>query len=145
MPTISQAVTEGSSRLKSSGVDRDRRTAGLLLCHLLGVDRTYLLTRSAELIDDACYHSYLSLIERRASGEPVQYITGHQEFYGLDFVVTPDVLIPRPETEFLVELVIKILEESPEESPLIVDLATGSGCIAVALAVHIPRARVIAT
>ena len=81
-----------------------------------------------------------------AGGEPLQYITGHQEFYGLDFAVTPDVLIPRPETEFLVERVIKLASGPLKEpTPLIVDIGTGSGCIAIALAVNLPQARLIAT
>jgi release factor glutamine methyltransferase len=145
MPTIVQAIAEGADRLLESRVDQERRTAGILLCHVLGIDRTYLLTRSEEQIDEARYREYLALVERRATGEPLQYITGHQEFYGLDFTVTPDVLIPRPETEFLVERVIKLVQESGNETPLIVDLGTGSGCIAVNLALRLPGARVIAT
>ncbi|MEK6325102.1 MAG: peptide chain release factor N(5)-glutamine methyltransferase [Acidobacteriota bacterium] len=145
MPTIAQAITEGADRFHASGVDQARRTAGLLLCHVVGIDRTHLLTRSEEQIDEASYRTYLALVERRAAGEPLQYISGHQEFYGLDFIVTPDVLIPRPETEFLAERVIKLVSESRKRTPLIVDLGTGSGCIAVALAVHLPGARVIAT
>lgn len=111
---------------------------------MLAVDRTHLLTRSDEHITRSQYEDYLHLIERRAAGEPLQYITGHQEFYGLDFRVTPAVLIPRPETEFLVERIIKLMDDSMT-SPLIVDVGTGSGCIAVSLAVNVPRARVIAT
>lgn len=124
--------------------DHERRTAGVLLGHVLGVDRTHLLTRSGDQVANAQYEDYLRLIERRAAGEPLQYITGHQEFYGLDFRVTPAVLIPRPETEFLVERIIKLMDDSMT-SPLIVDVGTGSGCIAVSLAVNVPRARVIAT
>jgi release factor glutamine methyltransferase len=114
------------------------------LAHVLGVDRTHLLTRSDEHITASHYEDYLRFIERRAAGEPLQYITGHQEFFGLDFRVTSAVLIPRPETEFLVERAIKLLDVSMP-SPLIVDVGTGSGCIAVSLAVNVPRARVIAT
>ena len=145
MPTISQAISEGATCFHTSGVDQERRTAGILLCHVLEIDRTHLLTRSDEQIEANRYTAYLALVKRRAAGEPVQYITGHQEFYGLEFIVTPDVLIPRPETEFLVERVIKLARESRNETPLIVDLGTGSGCIAVTLALHVPGARVIAT
>ncbi|MEK6302256.1 MAG: peptide chain release factor N(5)-glutamine methyltransferase [Acidobacteriota bacterium] len=146
MPSITKVITEGAARLKASAVADERRTAGVLLCHVLGIDRTHLLTKSDELVAASEYETYLTLIERRAAGEPLQYITGHQEFYGLDFVVTPDVLIPRPETEFLVERVVKLASDFPkEESLLIVDLGTGSGCIAIALAVHLPHARLIAT
>lgn len=146
MSTIAQAIAEGAARLRAFQVDEERRTAGVLLCHTLGLDRTQLLTRSDEQITDSDYHDYLGVVARRAAGEPVQYITGHQEFYGLDFVVTPDVLIPRPETEFLVERVIKLAgDTSKETTPLIVDIGTGSGCIAIALSVHLPEARLIAT
>ena len=139
-------MAEGAARLRASQVDEERRTAGVLLCHTLAIDRTQLLTRSEEQIADSDYQQYLRLVARRVAGEPLQYITGHQEFYGLDFTVTPDVLIPRPETEFLVERVIKLASDpSTEPNPLIVDIGTGSGCIAIALAVHLPQARLIAT
>jgi release factor glutamine methyltransferase len=145
MPTISQAVIEGANRLQANGIDQERRTAGLLLCHVTGIDRTHLLTRSEEQIDETHYRDYLALVERRASGEPIQYLTGHQEFYGLDFIVSSDVLIPRPETEFLIERVINLLKGDAVSSPLIVDVGTGSGCIAVTLAKQLPRSRLIAT
>jgi release factor glutamine methyltransferase len=148
LPTITQAILEGAAQLRASSAEHERRTAGVLLAHVLGVDRTHLLVESEEQVGDAHYKTYLRLIERRAAGEPLQYITGHQEFYGLDFRVTPAVLIPRPETEFLVERIIKLLDDSMDDSmpsPLIVDVGTGSGCIAVTLAVNVPRARVIAT
>jgi release factor glutamine methyltransferase len=146
LPTITQAIAEGAARLRASQVDEERRTAGLLLCHALGIDRTQLLTGSEEQIASSVYEEYLRLVGRRVAGEPLQYITGHQEFYGLDFMVTPAVLIPRPETEFLVERVVSIASDFPKEvSPLIVDIGTGSGCIAISLAVHLSRARVIAT
>ena len=144
MPTITQAIDEGAARLRASAIEHDRRTAGVLLAHVLGVDRTHLLIRSEEQVSESRYGDYLRLVERRATGEPLQYITGHQEFYGLDFIVTPDVLIPRPETEFLIERVMKLVKER-RDSPLIVDVGTGSGCIAVAVAVQLPRARLIAT
>jgi release factor glutamine methyltransferase len=145
LPTLSEAIAEGAARLEQSAVAEARRTAGVLLCHVLGIERTHLLTRSDEPINEATYEIYLRLIHRSAEGEPLQYITGRQEFYGLDFIVTPDVLIPRPETEFLVERVLKLIEESRDASPLIVDVGTGSGCIAVSVAVHAPQARMIAT
>src|SRR6266478_874472 len=96
-------------------------------------------TISEEQIDEAQYRAYLELVVRRGAGEPAQYLTGHQEFYGLDFIVTPDVLIPRPETEFLIERVMNLVEDSKQDSPLIVDVGTGSGCIAVTVAKQLPR------
>jgi release factor glutamine methyltransferase len=145
MPTIAEAITQGSHTLDAAGIDQALLTAGLLLRFVLGVDRTYLLTRADEEIDQTRYRRYLSLIDRRAAGEPAQYLIGYQEFYGLNFVVSPDVLIPRPETEFLVERVLKLVSEGELDSPMIVDVGTGSGCIAVTLAVKLQRARVIAT
>lgn len=146
MPTIAKAIAEGAARLRSSQVDQERRTAGVLLSHVLGFDRTQLLTRSEEQIAGPDYDAYLRLVARRAAGEPQQYITGHQEFCGLDFLVTPSVLIPRPETEFLIERVIELVIDFPgEQDRLIVDIGTGSGCIAISLARHLPQARVVAT
>jgi release factor glutamine methyltransferase len=145
LPKLSEAITEGAARLEHSSVAEARRTAGVLLCHLLEIERTHLLTRSNESISQPNYELFLGLVDRRAAGEPLQYITGHQEFYGLDFIVTPDVLIPRPETEFLVERVLKLIEESKQSSPLIVDVGSGSGCIAVSVAVNATHTRVLAT
>lgn len=129
--------------MREAAIAEERRTASLLLEHVLGLNRARLISKSDdELAADSC-ERYLELIRRRALGEPAQYIVGHQEFYGLDFVVTPDVLIPRPETEFLVERVLELAR--PIENPVIADVGTGSGCVAVSLAVNLPRARVIAT
>jgi release factor glutamine methyltransferase len=138
-----------------------------LLAHNLSVTHEHILSRPDEAITETEYNAFLDLISRRAGGEPLQHITGHQEFYGLDFIVSADVLIPRPETEFLVEQVLKLSsslrpteeglllprpDPEPQEmagaalrrAPLIVDLGTGSGCIAIALAVSLPGARIIA-
>ena len=143
--TIDQAISEGASRLQDRQVDEHRRTAATLLGHLLGIDRAQLFIRSREQLSESTYREYISLVQRRASGEPLQYITGHQEFYGLDLRVTPEVLIPRPETELIVERVIALARETNLADPLIVDIGTGSGCIAIALATHLPGARFIAT
>jgi len=152
--TISQAVTEGARALPGSSDGENRRTARLLLAHVLGLDQATVLVRSEDTLAEAQFGSYLALISRRGRGEPLQYILGHQEFFGFDFVVTPAVLIPRPETEFLVEDVLKLYHKNQDKwsalptgasGPTIVDVGTGSGCIAVALAKMIPAARVIAT
>jgi release factor glutamine methyltransferase len=146
LTTISESINEGAQRLRDASLDHERQTAGALLCHVLDVDRTHLLMAPAEPVGDEHYGAYLELIDRRVSGEPLQYIIGRQEFYGLDFKVAPGVLIPRPETEFLVEHVIKLSRErNSPTAPLIVDMGTGSGCIAIAVAVNLPAARVIAT
>ena len=126
--------------------------AELLLMHTLGQDRAWLYAHSEHQLDAAARRQYSSLIEQRASGVPTQHLTGHQEFWGLDFEVTPDVLIPRPETEHVIEVALERLGvETGDDSPrryaefLIADVGTGSGCIAVALAHELSGARIIAT
>ena len=145
LPTITQVIDAGASRLREAAIEHDRRTAGVLLAHVLGVDRTHLLINSETQVIESHYNSYLRLIERRAAGEPLQYITGHQEFYGLDFIVNSSVLIPRPETEVLIDRVIAISKQFDEEPLLFGDIGTGSGCVAVVVAVRVPRAHVIAS
>jgi release factor glutamine methyltransferase len=102
-----------------------------------------LITHYDELLANDLSLSYAELLERRRKGEPIQYITGETEFYGLPFLVTPDVLIPRPETEHLVEKVIELASDFA--APRIVDVGTGSGAIAVALAHKLPHASITAT
>ena len=145
VPTIAEAISEGSRLLEQADGDEARRTAGVLLAHRLGVDRTRLLTHPEEAIGEEDHQRFLQMLARRVAGEPLQYITGHQEFYRLDFLVTPAVLIPRPETDFLVERVLTLVRDTQLAAPLIVDVGTGSGCIAVTLAVELPGARIIAT
>jgi len=119
-----------------------RRDAELLLAHLLGWDQAALLTHPERLLSLAEADQFESMLSRRLASEPLQYITGVQEFFGLPFEVSPAVLIPRPETEHLVEAVLERFGR--ESSPRIVDVGTGSGAIAVALAHAIPRSRVTA-
>jgi release factor glutamine methyltransferase len=145
LPTISEAIAEAAARIRNAGQTDERRAARLLLANALGIDQTQLLVRSGDQLDGATYDIYLGMVARRAAGEPLQHITGRQEFYGLDFVVTPDVLIPRPETEFVVEQVLGLAEKVFQLTPLIVDIGTGSGCIAVALARGLPAARLVGT
>jgi release factor glutamine methyltransferase len=142
MPTIGELIIEGSKRLREAGVPDERRTAALLLAELLGRDRTYLLAHDRDEVSDEALISFRSAIERRASGEPIQYITGHQEFYGRDFLVTPAVLIPRPETELIIETTLRLANNCV--APLILDICTGSGCIAVTLAAELLSARLFA-
>jgi release factor glutamine methyltransferase len=126
--------------------------AELLLMHALGRDRAWLYAHPEHELDAPTCEQYFSLIARRASGVPTQHLTGHQEFWGLDFEVTPAVLIPRPETEHVIEVALERLGVVPEsDSPrrnekfLIADVGTGSGCIAIALAHELPNAQIIAT
>jgi len=126
--------------------------AELLLMHTLVRDRTWLYAHPEQELDAATRDKYFSLIARRASGVPTQHLTGHQEFWGLDFEVTPDVLIPRPETEHVIEVTLQCLGVASGDAAArhdaelrIADVGTGSGCIAVALAHELPNARVAAT
>lgn len=117
--------------------------AEILLMHMLGCDRGYLYTHPEKEIPQETIDGYLQLIHERATGKPTQYITGHQEFWGLDFEVTPDVLIPRPETEHVVEQMLELAARQGHGKDArlrIVDVGTGSGCIALALASEFPRA-----
>lgn len=114
--------------------------ARVLLMHVLGWRRTELITRDQETLDDASVARFDALVTRRLDGEPIAQLVGRREFFGLDFEVTPDVLIPRPETELLVETVLGIIAGTP--SPRVLDLGTGSGAIAVSLAHARPDAKV---
>ena len=137
------ALQTGLQTLLEHHVPSAQLAAELLLMHLLACDRGYLYSHPEREIPQETVNRYLDLIAERATGKPTQYITGHQEFWGLDFVVTPDVLIPRPETEHVVETVLEILarRSCPKDARLrIVDVGTGSGCIALALAAELPRA-----
>ncbi len=133
-PWTTQALLrEASERLRAAGVDTPRLDAEVLLMHVLGVDRAGLYRQLSEPVAPEAVNRFLELVERRARGEPVAYLTGHREFYGLDFVVTPAVLIPRPETEFLVSWAAERLRRQTS-SRVFVDVGTGCGAVVIALA-----------
>lgn len=131
MATIAEALAEAAQALRVAGIGEARREAGTLVAQTLGRDRAYLLTHDDELLTPAQFALVRDRVRRRAAGEPVQYITGRQEFYGLEFAVTSDVLIPRPETELLVEAALMLLQGT--NAPQVCDVGTGSGCIPIAL------------
>ncbi|XUW99550.1 MAG: peptide chain release factor N(5)-glutamine methyltransferase [Dehalogenimonas sp.] len=139
MPTIGKALDRASTRLKGPSARSD---AEVLLRYVLGVSRSDFLLSLKREIDTDSAGIYLKLIDRLKAGEPLQYLTGHMEFYGLDFYVNPSVLIPRPETEIMVEKAIEIGKRYP--TPIIADVGSGSGAVAVTLAKHLPESRVIA-
>ena len=138
--SIAELLLVSAESLRNSGVPNARLDAGALLAHALGRDRTFIITHSDDVVADGVLARYRELIERRAQGEPLQYIVGHQEFFGLDFEVTPQVLIPRPETELLVETALDLIDATP----FILDVGTGSGCIAITLLTKCAGARAIA-
>jgi release factor glutamine methyltransferase len=146
------ALRDGISQLEREKVPSAGLTAELLLMHVIERDRAWIYAHPETELDPAQRERYFSLIARRAGGEPTQHLTGHQEFWGLEFEVTRDVLIPRPETEHVIEvslerLGIKNEPGSPrgDESLRIADVGTGSGCIAIALAHELPSASFVAT
>ncbi|RTE09017.1 peptide chain release factor N(5)-glutamine methyltransferase [Paenibacillus whitsoniae] len=144
--TIREAYVQASSFLAGQGVAEAPACSELLLQHLLGCSRTELLFRWQEPFPEELAATWSQLIDRKAAGEPVQYILGEQDFYGLPFEVGPAVLIPRPETELLVEAVLR--EGSrlfPQGAPLLADVGTGSGIIPVTIAHARPDWRVAAS
>jgi release factor glutamine methyltransferase len=144
--TVGAVLREGLQKLEHAGVPSAPLAAELLLMHALNCDRTYLYAHPEAQIDYDQLEEFDSLIKKRAAGTPTQYLTGHQEFWGMEFEVTPDVLIPRPETEHLIEVALSRIGESRRNNPLrIADVGTGSGCIAVALAKEFPNANIFAT
>ena len=140
---LSQVLRDASQTLAAAGCDTPRLDAEVLLAHVLGCDRAWLYAHPEHRLSAPKLNAYRPLISRRVGREPVAYLTGHKEFFGQDFVVTPDVLIPRPETECLVEQALDCAASLPL-SPIIADVGSGSGAVAVSLAVHLPQARVIA-
>ena len=152
---IRTALKLGLAKLRDANIAAYTLAAELLLLHTVGRDRTWLYAHPEEQISEDDAERYFALLARRAAGEPAQYITGKQEFWGLEFEVTPDVLIPRPETEHVVEVALDRLavreiragrrQILTGEGLHIVDIGTGSGCIAIALAKELPGARILAT
>ena len=139
---LAQALHEATEALRAAGIEDARLEAEVLLRHTLHLDRAHLYARLQGALsteDQAAFHS---LLARRLAREPTAYIVGRREFYGLDLETTPAALIPRPETELLVEETIARADRF--ERPLIVDVGTGNGAIAVALAVHLPQAVLVA-
>ncbi len=140
---MKQALRDAIARLEEHHIGSPRMNAEVLLMFVLGCDRAYLYGHPERELSGDEEARYAEALEQRARGVPAQYITGHQEFWGLDLIVSPAVLIPRPETEHLVEAVLEICKTI--ERPRIVDVGTGSGCVALALASELPQAEIHAT
>jgi release factor glutamine methyltransferase len=152
---VRTAFKQGIAQLREADVPSFTLAAELLLLHVLGRNRTWLYAHPEEPVAEADAQRYFDLITRRAAGEPTQHLTGMQEFWGLEFEVTPDVLIPRPETEHVIEVALDRLalreiragrpQTTSGEGLQIADIGTGSGCIAIALAKELPAANFLAT
>ncbi len=142
---IAAALVDARKKLPAS-------EARLLLGHVLQKPSAWLLAHDDAALDAAALHAFNALVMRREAGEPIAYLLGHREFFGRDFVTAPGVLIPRPETELLVDIALKKLgvgdaaakTETARNAPQILDLGTGTGCIAITLALECPQARVTA-
>jgi release factor glutamine methyltransferase len=152
---VRTALKQGLAQLREAQVPSFTLAAELLLLHVLGRDRTWIYSHPEGKINSADADHYFALIARRTTGEPTQHLTGKQEFWGFEFEVTPDVLIPRPETEHVIEVALDRLagrerragrkQTLTGEGLQIADIGTGSGCIAIALAKELPGATIYAT
>ena len=152
--TLRDILQSAIDSLTDGRVPSPRLNAELLLMFTLGCDRAYLYAHPERQLTADEQASYEQALSQRSRGVPTQYITGHQEFWGMDFIVTPAVLIPRPETEHVIETVLELVHSgrsgvgrapSPANPNRIVDVGTGSGCIALALAQELPHAEIHAT
>ncbi|MGH9544493.1 MAG: peptide chain release factor N(5)-glutamine methyltransferase [Terriglobales bacterium] len=144
---MKDALTSAISRLTSANVPSPGMNAELLLMFTLECDRAHVYAHPKRRLSADEQGRYDQALAERERGMPAQYITGHQEFWGMDFIVTPAVLIPRPETEHVIETLLAHVGRAPSPAALfrIVDVGTGSGCIALALAKELPRAEIHAT
>ncbi len=142
--TIVEVLKLASEHLQKHGSDSPRLDAELLLAHALGLRRLDLYLKFDRSLTEQELAVYRSLVARRAKGEPVAYLAGHKEFMGLDFAVSPAVLVPNPDTEVLVQEAIT-LARAANRLVRVADVGTGSGCIAVAVAHYAPNATVVAS
>ena len=146
LQTIRCVLGGATQRLQAAGIDSARLDAEVLMCHALQVKKSHLYVNLDEHLEDSARHRFIDFLIRRLRREPVAYITARQEFWSLDLLVTPVVLIPRPETERLVEISLEGAGAFHRDLPLrILDIGTGSGAIAITLAKELPRAQVLAT
>lgn len=141
--TLIEAIHNAAAQFSAAGISNARLDAEVLLAMLAQRDRAWVISHMHDALGDILRGRYETVVRRRAGREPLQYIVGNQEFYGFDFFVTPDVLIPRPETELAVELALKVLGNHSRQTT-VVDLCTGSGCIAVTLARLAPTVNIVA-
>jgi release factor glutamine methyltransferase len=138
--TVAQALRQAEQRLRDAGVPEPALDAELLLRHVRGWDRAAVIARSADTVPAAEERKFFALVDERAARRPLQHVTGTQAFWRHEFLVTPDVLVPRPETEILVEAALELMRGL--EAPVVVDVGTGSGCIALSIAAERPDAAV---
>ena len=141
---VGRALVSAVQRLNEAGCDNPRLDAQVLLAHVLGQERSWLFAHHDHPLSQSNAEEFTDLVARRACREPVAYLTGRKEFYGMDFIVDQRVLIPRPETELLVDLALGQIRDRANRRVVVADVGTGSGAIAVTIAVHAPEAKVFA-
>lgn len=139
---VGRALVSASQRLNGAGCENPRLDAQVLLAHVLGADRTWLFAHHDHPLAADQAEAFTDLVARRIRREPVAYLLGRKEFYGLDFVVDERVLIPRPETEMLVDFLLAHVQADAKRTFVVADVGTGSGAIAVTTAVHAPNTRI---
>jgi len=144
--TIGEALRRAANKLKMSNIETPAFEAGVILCHVLNCDKTFIYSNSEDILDSRSAGVFSGLIDKRAERMPLQYITGKQEFMSLEFDVAPGILIPRQDTEILVEEVIQYSNSLNHNNRqiIILDIGTGSGCIGVSLAYYIQNSHVTA-
>ncbi|MDH5642279.1 MAG: peptide chain release factor N(5)-glutamine methyltransferase, partial [Nitrospira sp.] len=140
--TIEKLLAWAKQSLERAGVENAAQQSRWLVAHALGVEQHHLASKAEQPVADGAGAQAESLVSRRAAREPLQYILGTQEFCGLEFHVTPAVLIPRPETELLVQEALRVIDFG--QQAVLVDVGTGSGCVAVTLATILGNARIVA-
>ena len=139
--TVDGLLAQATQRLRAAGIEGARGEARWLLARALYVSEAELLAHGKRMVPPAVVQQYADLAARRAAREPFAYLVGEREFYGRQFAVNCHVLVPRPETETLIEAALQVLRERTTRSPLIVDVGTGSGAIACTLALEVPDCR----
>ena len=139
LPTVGSCLTEAAARLTAAGIESPHREARMLLAHTLDVDQAAIIGHPERAVPDP--DAFRALVDRRSGGVPAAQLLGQQEFWSLSFRVTPDTLIPRPETETLVEAALAAVKERKLAAPMILDLGTGTGCLLLSLLSECPGAR----
>jgi release factor glutamine methyltransferase len=143
--TVTQLLDWTRGYFEKHGVESPRLCAEILLAHAMACDRIELYTRYQTVPTEETLRTFRAAVREAADGKPIAYLTGTKEFFALEFEVTPDVLIPRPETEVLIERTIDLLRHDQHHKHTILDVGTGSGCIAISLAKHLPQVAICAS
>jgi len=142
--TVQEALQYGQNKLKDAKIDSAYLDAEILLCYVLGISREELYKKPETKIRSSKWTKYVKLISKRKKHHPIAYLIGKKEFYGLEFFVNKNVLIPRPETELLVEEVLNYIKNKKLQHINILDIGTGCGCIALTLAKYLPQSKIVA-